>query len=507
MRVLVTGGTGVIGAGAIPELLKAGHAVRLLSRGADRDAGEFPHGVEAFAGDVTDPASLHGAADGCETVVHIAGIVEEEPPERTFEKVNVAGTRHLLEEARRGGVGRFVFISSLGANTGQSEYHASKRRAEVIVRSYPAGWVILRPGNVYGPGDEVISLLLKMVRALPVVPTVGEGNQPFQPIWFEDLGKAISLAAADNRFDGQTLELAGEERTTTKQLLDELQRITGRSPARIPVPRVAARAATAVAEAIGRGPFEKSGLIMPLNSSKLQMLLEENVIDPPSRNALTARFGIKPAPLTDGLVKLADALPELMLENGVGSLERKFFWADIQDSRFSAPELLRHFRERITELMPVEFAAEPGVPEEARKGTTLTGAIPGRGNFQVRVERESDDAITLATLEGHPLAGTVTFRSEAIESAVRFMVEILARPSNIIDWIGLRLGGAALQNQNWRALVRKVVESSSGRAEDGIHHQSQTLDESEAEELRRAAEQMIQERKAKEREREVAAAR
>jgi uncharacterized protein YbjT (DUF2867 family) len=64
MRVLVTGGPGVIGEGLIPAPLEAGHAVRLLSRGAESDAGQWPGGVEPFAADVTDPKSLRGAAAG-----------------------------------------------------------------------------------------------------------------------------------------------------------------------------------------------------------------------------------------------------------------------------------------------------------------------------------------------------------------------------------------------------------------------------------------------------------
>jgi uncharacterized protein YbjT (DUF2867 family) len=109
--------------------------------------------------------------------------------------VNVEGTRRLAAEAKRAGVRRFVYVSSLGAERGASDYHRSKKAAEDAVRAVaPEGWLILRPGNVYGPGDEVISLLLKMVRALPVVPTIGRGDQPFQPVWHEDLGLALARA-------------------------------------------------------------------------------------------------------------------------------------------------------------------------------------------------------------------------------------------------------------------------------------------------------------------------
>ncbi|NNC33242.1 NAD-dependent epimerase/dehydratase family protein [Longimicrobium terrae] len=155
MKVLVTGGTGVVGRAAVNELLKAGHTVRLLSRGAEQDAKQWAEGVEAHAGSVSSDEAVLGAANDCDAVLHVAGIVAEEPPEVTFQAVNVDGTRRLAREAKRAGVRRFVYVSSLGAEGGQSGYHKSKYQAELAVREVaPDGWLIVRPGNVYGPGTR-----------------------------------------------------------------------------------------------------------------------------------------------------------------------------------------------------------------------------------------------------------------------------------------------------------------------------------------------------------------
>ena len=89
MRVLVTGGTGVVGTAAVRSIVRHGHDVRLFSRNADRDVERWPRGVEAHQGKIEDPESLHGAMDGCDAVVHVAGIIAEDPPEITFERVNV----------------------------------------------------------------------------------------------------------------------------------------------------------------------------------------------------------------------------------------------------------------------------------------------------------------------------------------------------------------------------------------------------------------------------------
>jgi NADH dehydrogenase len=220
MRVLVTGGSGVVGRPTVERLVELGHTVRLLSRHADRDARDWKEGVEGRVADVGDAASLAGAADGCDAVLHLAGIIAEDPPAVTFQKVHVDGTRHLVAESERAGVKRFVYVSSLGAHRGSSDYHRSKRAAEEVVRRFAGQWLVLRPGNVYGPGDEVISLLLKMLRAAPTVPVIGDGDQPFQPIWAGDLAGALARAVEEDAPAGETLELAGPEVTTTNQVLD-----------------------------------------------------------------------------------------------------------------------------------------------------------------------------------------------------------------------------------------------------------------------------------------------
>lgn len=491
MRVLVTGGTGVIGEGVIPALLNAGHRVRLLSRGAGKDVEEWPSGVEPFAADVSDTKSLKGAADACEVVVHITGIINESPPEVTFESINVEGTRNVLKEAERAGAARFVFISSLGADRGQSAYHQSKREAEEIVKEARCEWLILRPGGVYGPGDEVISTLLKLIRTLPAVPVVAGGEQRFQPVWFEDVGAAIAKAVEQPGLSGRTLELAGAEVITVNEVIDKLSNITGRDPARVPVPSFIAALGAKLFEGNSLGSEIKrlTGLDAPVDEAKLQMLLEENFIKKRKKNGLIDTFGINPLPLDEGLKRLADLLPEQSLTDGVGELERKRFYADIEGSRLDAAGLLEEFRARIMEVMPLEFQAEPGAASVVEQGATLTAHIPLRGNIQVRVEELTAKRITFVTIEGHPLAGVVQFKTSSLkQGGVRFMIEIHTRYGSVLDRLSMALGGSLMQNMNWQEVVERVVEISGGTAPGGVESDSVTLDEEET----RRAEEMVE---------------
>ncbi len=495
MKILVTGGTGVLGTAAVPALLRAGHTVRLLSRHAEHDARSFPDGVEAFAADVGEPGQLAQAAEGCEVVLHLAGIVEEEPPEVTFEKVNVDGTRYLLASSARAGAPFFIYVSSLGAERGESAYHQSKRRAESLVRAYAGPWLILRPGDVYGPGDETISTLLKMLRGLPAVPVVARGDQPFQPLWFADLGQVFVQAVERRELAGQALELAGRDVTTTEDVLRRLEEITGCERPRLAWPVWLTEVGVQAIEAFGatgRKVLRRAGLDSPLNSSTLTMLLETSVIDDPGHNALVTVFSVEPTPLDEGLRMLADLQPEQTPGAGVGSVKRATFFADIRETPQTAAALLDRVCENIRDVMPIEFSAEPDAPTSAKPGETLTLQIAARGHVQVRLEERTRDRATFVTLEGHPIAGVMQLHTEDLPEGVRFSVNIVSQAANILDWLALHTLGASLQAANWRSVVQGVVALSGGGAPGGVQESHHILDGGEFERLRDYVDRIVQ---------------
>ena len=489
MKVLVTGGTGVVGQAAVTELLKQGYAIRLLSRSAEEGAKELPAGVEPWPATICDQNELRGCAEGCDLVVHVAGIMEESPPSTTYETVNVEGTRLILREAERCKVGRFIYISSLGAEAGTSPYHRSKRRAEEIVRGFAGGWIILRPGNVYGPDDDVISLLLTMVRSFPVVPVIGGGDDKFQPIWVEDLAAALSESIRRTDLHGRVLELAGEERTSLNELIDKMSEITGRNPARVPIPPFLASAGITLASLVG--------LKVPLTESQLTMLSEGNVIRTPGTNALTGVFGIKPTPLDTGLRKLADSMPEQTPDKGVGMLKRRRYWVDIAGSPLTPEELFARFRLQFAQLTPLtmDVQAEPGAPTVLELGTTITMALPVRGNVQVRVEQLTPNEATLVTLVGHPLAGGLRFLSERRGDLIRFEVQIYDRPANLADWFLMRTVGESVQSMSWESFLEAMVVESGAVAAAPVHHEEDFLDEDKVERVERWLKELVAERK------------
>jgi nucleoside-diphosphate-sugar epimerase len=485
MKVLVTGGTGVVGTAAVRALLAAGCSVRLFSRHAASDAARWENrgkeNVETHEGSISSTAEVSKAAEGCDAVLHIAGIAEENPPELTFEKVNVDGTRNLLLEAQRAGVKRFVYVSSLGADRGRSAYHASKLKAEDLTRTFPGEWLICRPGNVYGPGDEVISFLLQVVRSSPAAPVIEGGDQPFQPLYAEDLGAALAIALERRELKNQVLLLAGPEVTTTHDVLDRLARLTGKDPVRIPVPSAVASFGAQVASLFG--------IRVPVDDNKISMLMEENVIPPGEVNALTTILGVNPTPLDKGLRRLATSQPEQLPKEGVGPLTMRHYIAPLRSVQRPPAELFAEFRRFFFDIVP-ESTMGPVHGPSLERGATLTLSLPLRGHAQVRVAEITDTSLTLVTLAGHPLAGSVTFRFLGTPGEdLRFEVETCERPSSLPDFLAMFPLGTVLQSWNWNTVARRTAELVGEPSPEVTTDQRELTDEEE-----RAAQRDLQQK-------------
>jgi NADH dehydrogenase len=483
VEVLVTGGNGVLGSPTVVQLLARDHRVRIYSRHASEAAAQWPAEVSCHDGDINDVEALGRAMHGCQAVIHAAGIIAE-VGRATFETVNVAGARSVVAAAERAGVARLIYVSSLGAERGESDYHASKRAAEAAVRHFSREWVVLRPGNVYGPGDQVISVLLKMVRVVSAVPAIDGGDHPFQPIWVEDLAQALAAAVTVPGLNQRTLELAGPDRTSLNDLAERLRKLTGRTVPSIPMPGflalLGARALTAL------------GISAPLGDSQIQMMKEGNLLAP-GPDALQSVFGITPTSLDAGLKQLADDTPEQTIDEGVGSLTRRHVWVDIIDSKLGCEELFERFRARFGEMTPwhVGVGVEPGSDVELRYGATLTMSLPLRGTVQVRVVELTTTCLTLATLQGHALAGVVRFRLEELPTCLRFHVEVHDRPASVIDWLAMSTAGGAVQLATWRATADNLLAESGGTSPEGVKSESETLRGAERERVEAWAKSLV----------------
>lgn len=196
VTALVTGGTGFVGAHVARTLLEQGHKARILRRASSPLTALEGLDVERAIGDVTDPGSLLNAMAGCDWIFHVAAVADYWRADKAqMYRVNVEGTRNVLDAAQKAGVRRVILTSS-GAAVGlridgapadetvafnqdpaRFPYGHSKFQAEQVALEAAARGqevVILNPAVVIGPGDIhqisgslIIELARRHVPALP----------------------------------------------------------------------------------------------------------------------------------------------------------------------------------------------------------------------------------------------------------------------------------------------------------------------------------------------------
>jgi NADH dehydrogenase len=262
--ILVTGGTGFVGGHVVHALRSEDKPVRCLVRDRRRAAKLEAWGCELADGDVTDPASMRRAVEGCEAVVHLVAIIQGRPQD--FERIMAQGTRDVLAAAQQAGVRRFVLMSALGTSEETKDlvpYYAAKWAMEQAVKAAGIDHVIFRPSFVFGRDGGILPLFVKQVRYSPVVPIVGPGTQRLQPIWVEDVAasfaRGLELAEATNR----TFELGGPDVVTWNELYARISRALGKRRAFVHLPFGLLRVNAAVLEQLpGPTPITRDQLTM-----------------------------------------------------------------------------------------------------------------------------------------------------------------------------------------------------------------------------------------------------
>ena len=241
--ILITGGTGFIGAPTALALARKGTPLRLLVHRRPSVIPPGTAGVEMLRGDLTVPASLRGACTGVHTVLHLAAEVGDD--EERCAAVNVDGTRALVAEAQRAGVRRMIYLSTAavygsdGHGTGghgagghgivEDEVcpapvsAASRTRLTAERAMLATGGVVLRPMFVYGPGDTwFIPTLAGALRRFPVTIDGGRARQSLVAV--DDLAMAIAAIAVDGWRPGEVgvLHAAHPEPVTVAELTEAL---------------------------------------------------------------------------------------------------------------------------------------------------------------------------------------------------------------------------------------------------------------------------------------------
>ena len=236
MTVLVTGATGFLGRRVVRQLLEHHLPVRCLVHrvGSERIFDGQP--LEVYYGGVHDPNALDEAMQGADAVIHLVAIIRQRGRE-TFDSVNRLGVANVADAAQRNGVKHFIHVSANGATEDSKyKYLHSKFLGEQEVKARNLDYTILRPSLMYGPGDEVFSVLAGLMRALPFMPVAGSGRNRFQPIDVEVVARCLAMSVDRTDLKGRTLEIGGPEQLSYNELLDLVAYTLGKKRLRLHLP-------------------------------------------------------------------------------------------------------------------------------------------------------------------------------------------------------------------------------------------------------------------------------
>jgi UDP-glucose 4-epimerase len=315
VRVLVTGATGFLGCHLVAALRARDCSVRLLVRDPARLEHAFaPFGLRDLphrVGDVTDPGAVDAALAEVDAVVHSAGLFSlDRRRAAELQRVNVEGSRLVLETAARRGLDPIVHVSSVSAlfppdgtrltpdtavKQPRDMYAHSKAEAERIARALQAAGhpvTIFYPGQIWGPRDPTLNDGVRTVmafleaRTFPDVP----GGIPIADV--RDLAPALLATLEAGR--GARRYLAGGRFLAVRQIARSVTGLTGRRNVCVPVPGAVMRGLGRAVDAIGFRPGFAAGL-----THEAMQTLTRGVPCDDSRAA--AELGFRPRPIEETL--------------------------------------------------------------------------------------------------------------------------------------------------------------------------------------------------------------
>ncbi len=249
MRVLVTGATGFVGRALVPHLVRMGHFVRAAVRKSQAIEGVdvLPHG------DLSKAVDWRPFCANVDAIVHLAGQAHATRalPDSHYEQINHTTTSDLARAAKAEGVRRFVFVSSIKAQTGSTSrstiteadvarpvdaYGRSKLAAENSLRELGIPYTIFRPVLIYGGELKGNLATLRKITALPVPLPFGAFRNRRSLLALSGFTRAIELALSSSTMLDQTFVIADREPIALRDLIVAFRKARDRRPMLVPIP-------------------------------------------------------------------------------------------------------------------------------------------------------------------------------------------------------------------------------------------------------------------------------
>lgn len=255
--IVVTGASGFIGSNLVKKLAKRGQQVTCFVRKTSDTSYLNSLPVKIVEGDIQDVSSLKKILEKGDTLVHLAAVTSETSPDySTSRKINVEGTRRLLDLSKEKGVKRFITLSSESTKRKiKGAYAQTKAEADQLIRDSGVPYTILRPSIVYGAGSGgLFQKTLSYIETLPIIPIVGSGKQEIIPIHVDDVTDAIIATLDKENTLNKEYDLTGATTLTFNQFFTEIMNECGIKKRKLNIPFFAIYAAAKMMALVMKNP-------------------------------------------------------------------------------------------------------------------------------------------------------------------------------------------------------------------------------------------------------------
>ncbi|SFK00639.1 SDR family oxidoreductase [Bradyrhizobium sp. Gha] len=206
MRILLVGGTGLIGSAIQARLSAEGHECVLVSRHPAVAADT--HHITLDVARTTDASKWKGILAGADAVINAAGALQGQD----MQGVHVTGSAALYAACESAGVRRVILFSAIGSNRdARTDFSRSKRDGEAALMERDLDWVVLRPSVVVGRPAYGGSALLRGLASLPVLPAMPD-TAAIQPVHLDDVVDTVVFFLQPGAPSRVALDLAGPQR-------------------------------------------------------------------------------------------------------------------------------------------------------------------------------------------------------------------------------------------------------------------------------------------------------
>jgi predicted dehydrogenase/nucleoside-diphosphate-sugar epimerase len=299
--IFLTGATGFIGTNLTQKLVINGYATTCLVRRTSDVSNLKGLGVNLAFGDITDRESIERAIGDSRVIIHLAGTTSEVSSDLDLSrKVNVQGTKNLLDVARKFAIQRFIHLTSESTKrTIKGAYAQTKFEADELIRASGLGYTILRPSIVYGPGGRgLFRKTIGYIDSLPFIPIVGSGRQRIKPIFLDDVTDLLVACLKSEVALHKEYDLTGADEIDFEEFIDQILQELDVKKKKIHIPFWLVYAATKIVSAFMKNP--------PVTIDNLLGLKQQVEMDitPAQRD-----FGFQPLTFREGLRRTFYGLP------------------------------------------------------------------------------------------------------------------------------------------------------------------------------------------------------